>query len=93
MLLSRVSSLLLEVGRFEDLRSFKDRSFDGVRGEVYLKAPLLDFLGVGYHGVEVANGLDTVMGLLEETLTHGGHDLLVLSHALRDSNEGAEFRR
>jgi hypothetical protein len=46
---------------------------------------------VGDHSVEVANGLDTVVGLLEQTLAHGGHDLLVLPHALGDTNESAKF--
>jgi len=48
---------------------------------------------VGNHSVEVADGLDTVMRLLEETLTHGGHDLLVLTNALGDTNESAKFWR
>jgi len=84
---------LLEVRRFEDLWSFENRSFDGVRGEVDFKAPLLHFLGVGDHGVEVADGLNTVVRLLEQTLTHRGHDLLVLSDALGNTDESAKFWR
>lgn len=48
---------------------------------------------MGDHGVEVADGLDTVMRLLEQTLTHGGHDLLVLSNTLGDTDESAKFWR
>ena len=84
---------MLEIRRFEDLWSFENRSFDGVGGEIDFKAPLLDFLGVGDHGVEVADGLDTVVRLLEKTLTHGGHDLLVLSDSLGDTDESAKFWR
>jgi len=91
LLLSGIGSLLLEIRRFEDLWSFENRSFDGVGSEIDFKAPLLDFLGVGDHGIEVADGLDAVMGLLEETLAHGGHDLLVFSDTLGDTDEGTEF--
>jgi len=93
LLLSGVGCLLLEIRRFEDHRSLENRRLDGIGGQIYLKTPLLDLLGVGNHGVEVADGLDAVVGLLEKTLAHGGHDLFVLSHALGDAHEGAKFWR
>jgi len=53
--LTRIGGLMLEVRGFEDLRAFKHASFDSVRGELNLKAPLLDFLRLSYHGIEVAD--------------------------------------
>lgn len=48
---------------------------------------------MGDHLVEVADGFDTVVRLLEQTLAHGGHDTFVLTYALGDTDEGTKFWR
>lgn len=93
LLLTGIGRLLHEVGGFINLRTLQNLGFDGVRSQFNFKTPLLDLLALGDHGVQIADGLDAVVRLLEETLAHRGHNALVLAHTLRDAYESAEFGR
>lgn len=66
LLLAGIGGLRLEVGRLKDLGSFEHTGLDCVGGQLDLETPLLDFLALGNHGVEVADTLDAVVGLLEQ---------------------------
>ena len=46
---------------------------------------------MGNHLVELLDGVDAVLRLLEETLTHLSDSFLVLSHLLRDTDEHGEL--
>jgi len=96
VLLPRVgvsAGLSLEVGRLKDFGSFKHLGFDAVGLKGDFEAPLLHFFRVSDHVVQLADRADTVVGLLEERLAHGGHGLLVLTHLLGDADQHAQFGR
>jgi len=82
-----------EVRCLKDLRFIQHLGFDGVRCQLYVETPLLDFFALRNHGIQFTNGSDAVVGLLEETLSHCRHGLLVLPHFLRNAHQHAELRR
>ena len=84
---------MLEIRRFENLWLFQYLGFDGVRVQLDVQAPLLDLLRLGNHLVELLDGVDSVLRLLEEALAHLGDCLLVLTHLLRDANKHRELGR
>lgn len=86
-------SLLLEVGRLVDLRLIEDLGFDRVGVQLDVETPLLDLLAAGDHFIQLLNGVDTVVRLLEQTLAHLGHGLFILTHLLGNSDKHGEFRR
>lgn len=53
----------------------------------------MDIFALSDHVVQVANGLNTVVGLLEQVLTHSCHDFLVLAHLLRDTDKHTKLGR
>jgi hypothetical protein len=73
------------------LGSFEHLSLNCVRSEIDLKSPLLDFFTLGDHRVQIADGLDTVVRLLEQTLAHEGHDTFVLTDTLWDTDKRTKF--
>lgn len=85
--------LLGKVWRLKDLRLFEDLRLDGVWVELDVESPRLDLVRLGDHLVEGLDGLDTVLRLLEETLTHIGNSLLVFSDFLRDTDQHAQLWR
>ena len=93
MVLVSASSLLLEVGRLEDLRLLEDLGLDSVGIELNIEAPLLDFLALSNHFVQLLNRVNSVMRLLEETLSHLGHGLFIFSDTLRNTDKHGEFWR
>ena len=93
VVLVSASSLLLEVGRLEDLRLLKDLGLDGIGVELNIEAPLLDFLALSNHFVQLLNGVNSVMWLLEETLSHLGHGLFIFTDILRNTDKHGEFWR
>ena len=93
IILISAGSLLLEVWSFKNLRFFQNLRFDGVWVELNVETPLLDFLRLGDHLVELLDRVDTVMRLLEETLAHLGHGLLVFPHLLGDTHQHGELWR
>ena len=84
---------MCEVGCLEDLRLLEDLGFNGVWVQLDVQAPLFDLLALGNHLVELLNGVDSVMRLLEETLAHLSDGLLVLAHLLRDTDKHSELWR
>ena len=93
IVLVSTSGLLSEVGCLKDLRLLKHLGFDSVWIEGNIQAPLLDLLTLGDHLIKLLDGVDPIMGLLEKTLAHLGHGLLVLPHLLWDSDEHGELGR
>ena len=93
VLLLVTARLLHEVGGFINLGTLQDLGFDGIGGQLDVEAPLFDLFRLGNHLVELANAVDTVIWLLEQTLAHLGHSFLVLSDLLRDADEHAQFWR
>lgn len=91
MLLARVSCLLHEIGSFINLGSIENLSLNCVRSEFNLKSPLLDLLALSDHGVQIANGLDTVVRLLEQTLAHESHDTFVFTDTLGNTYKSTKF--
>lgn len=93
LLIVLVSSggLLCEVGRLKDLRLLEHLGFDSIRVELDVQAPLLNLLALGNHLVELLDRVNSVVGLLEKTLAHLSHRLLVLPHLLRDTDEHGEL--
>jgi len=92
VVLAATGCLLLEVRRFVNLRLLEDLCLDGVRVELDVQAPLFDLLRLSDHLVELLDGMDTILGLLEEALTHLSHSLLVLTHLLGDTDKHGELR-
>jgi hypothetical protein len=90
-ILVTTGSLSSEVGRLKDLWSFENFSVDGVRCQRNIETPLLDILALGDHVVQVADGLDPVVRLLEEILAHGSHHLFVFANFLGDSDQHAKL--
>mmetsp|Transcript_12498 Transcript_12498/g.15983 ORF Transcript_12498/g.15983 Transcript_12498/m.15983 type:complete len:291 (-) Transcript_12498:1479-2351(-) len=84
--------LLLEVWCFINLRFLQNLGLDGVRVELDVQTPLLDLLRLGNHFVELLDGVDAVLWLLEETLAHLCDGLLVLTHLLGDADKHGELR-
>ena len=82
-----------EVRCLKDLGFIQHLGFDGVRCQLDVETPLLDFFALRNHGIQFTNGSNTVVGLLEETLSHCCHRLLVLPHFLRDAYQHAELWR
>jgi len=93
VVVSTVSRLLREVGCLENLRLLEHLGFNRVRLELDVQTPLLDLLALGDHLVELLDGVDTVMGLLEQALTHHSDGLFVLTNLLRDADKHGELRR
>lgn len=85
--------LSLEVGRLKNFGALQHLGLNGVGLKADLETPLLDFLAVCDHVVELANRADTVVRLLEEGLAHGSHGLLVLTHLLGDTDKHAQLGR
>ena len=85
--------LLSKVWRLKDHRLFEDLGLDGVWVELDVETPRLDLVRLGNHLVQGLDGLDTVLWLLEETLTHIGNSLLVFSDFLWDTNQHAQLWR
>lgn len=81
-----------KVGRLIDLWAVEYLRLDGVGGHRDFKTPLLHVLRLGDHVVQLADAADTIVWLLEETLAHLGHRLLVLAHLLRNADKHAQFR-
>lgn len=75
-----------------DLWSFEDSSFDSVWLEVDIEVPLLDFLGVRYHLVQLLDASDSLVRLLEQALPDVSHDTLVLSDLGWNTHKGTELR-
>ena len=93
VVLVSASSLLLEVGRLEDLRLFEDFGLDGIGIELNIEAPLLDLLALSNHFVQLLNGVNSVMWLLEETLSHLSHSLFIFPDTLGNTDKHSEFWR
>lgn len=93
VVLVAAGSLLLEVRRFVNHGFVEYLGLDRIRVELNVQAPLFDFLRLRNHLVELLDGVDTVLWLLEETLTHLCHRLLVLTHLLGDADEHGELGR
>lgn len=77
----------------ENLWAFQDVGLDRVWFEIDVQIPLLYFFGVRDHSVELLDAGDSLVRLLEQTLSDVSHDLLVLSYLGRDAHQGAQFRR
>ena len=93
VVLIAASCLLSEVWRFENLWLLKDLGLDGVWVELDVEAPLLDLFTLCNHLVQLLDGVDSIVGLLEETLAHLSHSLLVFTDLLRNADEHGELRR
>ena len=93
VVLVSASSLLLEVWRLKDLRLLQDLGLDGIGVELNIEAPLLDFLALSNHFVQLLNRVNSVMRLLEETLSHLGHGLFIFTDTLRNTDKHGEFWR
>ena len=93
MVLVSASSLLLEVGCLEDLRLLEDLGLDGVGIELNVEAPLLDFLALSNHLIQLLNRVNPVVRLLEETLSHLGHSLFIFPDILGNTDKHGEFGR
>jgi len=89
--ITRVHSLFLEIWGFKDLGAVKDTSFNSVGRTLNLQSPLFNLLRPSNHGVKIADRLYAVVGLLEEAHSHGSHNSLVFTDALRDANQCAKF--
>jgi len=86
-------SLFVEsVGWLEDLWSLEYLGFDCIWLKVDVEVPLFDFLGVGNHSVQLLDGANSLVWLLEQGLTDVSHDLLVLSNLGWDANKGTKLR-
>lgn len=83
--------LLCKVRCFVNLWFFEYFSFDSVWIKLNVETPLLDLFACCNHSVQFANWSNTVMGLLEKTLAHGGHSFFIFTHFLRNSDKHAEF--
>ena len=93
VILVSTSGLLLEVRRLEDLRLLEDFGLDGIGVELNIKAPLLDLFTLSDHFVQLLNGVNSVVWLLEEALSHLGHGLFIFTDILRDTDKHGEFWR
>lgn len=82
-----------EIRCFINLGPLQDLGFDRVWGQLDVESPLLDLGALRDHFIQLADGVDTVVWLLEETLTHLSDRLLVLAHLLGDADEHAQFWR
>ena len=93
VVLIAASRLLSEVWRFENLWLLKDLGLDGVWVELDVEAPLLDLFTLCNHLVQLLDGVDSIMGLLEKTLAHLSHSLLVFTDLLRNADKHCKLRR
>ncbi len=84
--------LLHKVRCLENLRLLKYLGFDGVWVKLDVETPLLDLFTRSDHLVQLLDGVDPIMGLLEETLAHLSHCLLIFTDLLRDADKHGEFR-
>ena len=80
-----------KVWRFKNFRTFEDFGFNSIGLESDIETPLLNFFAFWDHLIKLADRSDTIMGLLEQTLSHSSHSLLVLTNFLRNANEHTKF--
>ena len=93
VILVATGGLLLEIRRFKNLWFFEHLGLDCIGIQLDVQAPLLDLFGLGYHLVELLDGVDSVLRLLEQALAHLGHGLLVFANFLGDADEHGELGR
>ena len=87
---SIVQNLALRVGK-ENAGLLQNLSLNLIRLEIDSELPLLDFLGVSDHLVNLGDALDAIIWSLEKTLADVGHDLLVLADLGRNTNEDTKL--
>lgn len=85
-------SLLLEVWSLIDLGLLEDLGFNGVWVQRNFQTPLLDFFRLSNHLVQLLDRVDSIVRLLEKTLTHLGYSLFILPHLLGDAHQHGELR-
>jgi hypothetical protein len=89
LVVSASGGLLSEVWSFKNHGLFQNFGGDCVWGQLNVKTPLFNLWRFGNHLVKGLDGLDTVVGLLEETLAHVGYSLFVFSDLLGDAHQHA----
>jgi len=85
-------SLLLKVWSLVDLRLLEDLGFNGVWVQRNFQTPLLDLFRLSNHLVQLLDRVDTIVRLLEKTLSHLGYSFFILPHLLGDANQHGELR-
>lgn len=93
LVLVATGSLCLEIWSLKNLRLFEDLSLDCIGSQTDVEAPLLDLLTGGDHSVQLLDRMNSVVRLLEKTLTHSGYSSFVFADLLGNTDEHSKFRR
>jgi hypothetical protein len=83
--------VLIGLLRLVNRRSLQNSCLDGVRFKVDVKVPLLHFLRISYHSIQLFDTSDSLWWLLKQALSDVSHDTLIFSNFGWDTDEGTQL--